>query len=500
MTSAYQQLCEKFKRIDRLDHANTFLTWDQMVMMPKNGVEARSRSLAEIADIRHELLTSDELETLFTEASEEVQAQGDRANLREMRKQWQESICLPAELVTKKILAGAKCEHAWRTQRGNSDWKGFLGNFKEVLQLARQEASLRQQANGDRFKVPYDALLDLYCSGDTSDMISSVFAGLKKRLPELIEQIVEKQSAVTVAPITGQFSVENQTTLNRRLMCDLGFDFDGGRLDVSLHPFSTGMKGDLRITTRFLESEFVNALQATAHETGHSSYEGGLPDEWAGLPAGAHRNMCIHESQSLLFEKQIFLSRAFTEYFCKSIKEIFPELASLSAEQLWRSSTRVKPSYIRTEADEVSYPMHVMLRYEIESALINGDAQAEDIPEMWESRMQEFLGLSIGDDHNNGCMQDIHWTDGAFGYFPSYTLGAVNGAQLFAKIKQLYPDWQQRFASGDVLFVRDWLKKNIWQQGSMLESQELMQQATGEGSNAAHLLAHLEARYLREEY
>ena len=500
MATAYQQLCSLFERIYRLDHASTYLNWDQMVMMPENGVESRSRSLAELADIRHELLTADHLTSVFSDAEGDVRDDSQKANLREMRRQWQQSVCLPADLVKATIMAGARCEHEWRSQRANSDWQGFLKNFTEVLALAREEAQLRQAASDGKFAVPYDALLDLHCAGDTSAMISGVFAGLREKLPEMIDKVLAKQSSEQTRAVEGNYPIAGQTTLNHQLMSALGFDFNGGRLDVSMHPFSTGVKGDLRITTRFRETEFVDALQATAHETGHASYEGGLPDEWEGLPAGAHRNMCIHESQSLLFEKQIFLSRAFSQYFTPSVHEILPSSQSLNADDLWQAYTRVKRSYIRVEADEVTYPMHVMLRYEIESALINGEAEAVDIPQMWETRMQDFLGLSVGDDHNNGCLQDIHWTDGAFGYFPSYTLGAINGAQLFATIKEEYPDWQDRFGAGDIAFVRSWLQKNIWSKGSLLESQELMNSATGQGTNSAFLLDHLQARYLEDAY
>ena len=500
MKSAYHRLCDVFERAYRLDHASTYLNWDQMVMMPQKGVEARSRAIAELADIRHELLTADELEDLFADADGDVTTPFEVANLREMRRNWQQSVCLPAELVTASIMAGAKCEHEWRSQRGNNDWTGFLANFREVLRLSRVEAGLRQSADPDRFEVPYDALLDLHCAGDTSGMISDVFAGLKKDLPALLNQVLEKQSSTQVQSMQGQYPIAQQTELNHRLMTALGFDFDGGRLDVSMHPFSTGVKGDLRITTRFRDTDFVDALQATAHETGHSSYEGGLPDEGEAMPVGAYRNMCIHESQSLLFEKQIFLSRAFTRFFAPTIHELLPASSSISADEMWQSCTRVKPSYIRVEADEVTYPLHVMLRYEIESALINADAEAEDIPAMWEERMNSYLGLSVNGDHNNGCLQDIHWTDGAFGYFPSYTLGAINGAQIFSTIKSAHPDWQERFAGGDIEFVRQWLADNIWSKGCLMESQELMTAATGEGTNAAYLINHLEARYLRAEY
>lgn len=500
MTSAYQRLCERFQRIDHLDHANTFLGWDQLVMMPKNGVEGRSRAMAEIANIRHELLADKELESMLADARGEVTLTEEQANLREMHRQWQRSNCLPSELVKKQIIAASKCEHAWRTQRGNSDWKGFLENFKDVLRLSREEAHLRQQADPERFKQPYDALLDLYCTGDTGELVSAVFSDLKKRLPDLINQVVAKQSNESTAPINGNFDIERQMRLNRKLMRDLGFDFDSGRLDVSMHPFSSGVKGDLRITTRFRDADFIEALQATAHETGHSSYEGGLPQQYDGQPVGAHRNMCIHESQSLLFEKQIFLSKAYIQYFTHAVNELLTTENPVDVDQLWFACTRVAPSYIRVEADEVTYPMHIMLRFDIESALINGEIEAEAIPELWDSGMQSLLGLSVGDDHNNGCLQDIHWTGGSFGYFPSYTMGAVNAAQLFNKLKRQHPDWQQRFMAGDIEFVRKWLEEKIWSKGCLLESQDLMHQATGEGSNAKHLIAHLEARYLNDAY
>ncbi len=281
-------------------------------------------------------------------------------------------------------------------------------------------------------------------------------------------------------------------------MSMLGFDFNAGRLDVSMHPFSTGVKGDQRITTRYRESDFADAMQATAHETGHASYEAGLPDELQSFPIGRARNMCIHESQSLMFEKQIFLSRAFGKALMEPLHRHLPTTRDVDSDTFWMAQTRVKPSFIRVEADEVTYPLHVMLRYDIESALINGHMEADDIPDAWEASLQDYLGLSVGGNHAMGCLQDIHWTDGAFGYFPSYTMGAVNAAQLTASLKQQHPDWQAQFARGDIGFVRDWLADNIWRHGCELESQQLMVAATGEGSDPKHLLAHLRNRYLHD--
>ena len=501
MTTPYEALTEHFKKLSRIEHAITYLSWDQMVMMPEQGVSRRADAMAELAAIHHDLLTADDLAEKFasaaTDASDEV-----ALSLREMKRVWSQATCLPAELVRAKIQAGSRCEHGWRTQRGDNDWAGFVVNFKEVLELGREEARLRQAADPQRFATPYDAMLDLHCSGDSKALIDSVFGRLREELPGLLKEVVAKQEAQAQAQvaITGHFEPELQQQLNHELMSALGFDFDAGRLDESVHPFSTGGAGDLRITTRFVHDGFLDALLATAHETGHASYEGGLPQALEGLPVGGHRNMSIHESQSLLFEKQIVLSRAFMEFFTPRIHSILPPTSGYSTADLWQVATRVKPGYIRVEADEVTYPLHVMLRYEIESSLINGELEADDIPDCWNEKMQSYLGLSTAGNYMDGCMQDIHWTDGAFGYFPSYTLGAVNGAQIFASIKGEHADWQERFASGDTGFVREWLEKKIWSQGALLESQPLMQAATGQTTSPEFYLQHLRDRYLQSAY
>ena len=500
MTDSRQQLNDLFTRVHRINHAITYLNWDQMVMMPGHGVEERSRCLAELSSLRHSLLTDSNMTDWFVDAEARARDLPETASLREMRRQWQASVCVPAELEEAQIIAGARCEHAWRTQRAANDWAGFLENFNEVVTLARREAKLRQAAAPERFETPYDALLDLHCAGDSSAMISKVFAELKAQLPGLLQKVMVKQESRDYTAPDGHFPIERQLELNKSLMKTLGFDFEGGRLDVSMHPFSTGGRGDSRITTRFEENEFIDALQATAHETGHASYEGNLPEEWLHLPVGHSRNMCIHESQSLLFEKQIFLSKSFFRFFVPEIHKSLPGASNRDAEELWKLSTRVKPSYIRVEADEVTYPMHVMLRFDIESALINGTIEASEIPEVWDQAMFDYLGLRTQDNHNMGCLQDIHWTDGAFGYFPSYTLGAINGAQLFATIRQQHTDWQNQLENGSVEFIRAWLNENIWKKGCFLESQELMVAATGQGTNASCLIDHLEARYLEEAY
>lgn len=502
MSTSLERLEKQFHRIVQLDHAATFLGWDQMVMMPNAGMAPRSQAMAELATLRHELLTEAAMADWLADAQQDLQSgsipESKATHIREMQRSWQQAMALPASLVHAQVLAGSKCEHGWRTQRKENDWSGFLQNFQEVVSLSREEAQCRQAQAPERFATPYDALLDLHCTGDNQKLIGGIFAELKSALPELLDKVMEKQAGQRTVDLQGHYPIEHQQALSEHLMKMLGFNFDGGRLDVSAHPFSTGVKGDQRITTRYRETDFADALQATAHETGHASYESGLPDDLQSFPLGRARNMCIHESQSLMFEKQVFLSRAFGKSLMTAMHEHLPSTSTFSSDDIWFAQTRVRPSFIRVEADEVTYPLHVMLRYDIESALINGEIEPDVIPEVWEESMQAYLGLSVNGDHAKGCLQDIHWTDGAFGYFPSYTMGAVNAAQISASIKRDHADWQQRFAQGDVSFVRDWLGAHIWQHGCEYESQELMQLATGEGSTAKHLLTHLSDRYLEE--
>ncbi|MFK7996106.1 MAG: carboxypeptidase M32 [Granulosicoccus sp.] len=502
MSHSLTYLEQQFHRIAQIDHATTFLSWDQMVMMPGDGSQPRAAALAELAGMRHEILASDSIGDSLEHLAEELDTGNLSApmqtHIKEMQLAWQQARALPAKLVHAQVLAGSECEHGWRSQKAVNDWDGFLENFQPVVELSREEAQCRQAQRPDAFETPYDALLDLHCAGDSQVLIGKVFAELKQTLPDLLRQVMDKQSGRKVCTLAGNYPVDEQRKLSEYLMKVLGFDFNGGRLDVSLHPFSTGVRGDQRITTRYRTNDFADALLATAHETGHASYESGLPEKWQSFPVGTGRNMCIHESQSLFFEKQILLSRAFGHSFLGAIHEHLPGTQGFSADDIWYAQTVVKPSFIRVEADEVTYPLHVMLRYDIESALINGDIEARMIPDLWESLLQSYLGLSTSGDHAKGCLQDIHWTDGSFGYFPSYTMGAVNAAQIAATIKNKIPAWRDHFARGDITFARDWLSENIWQHASFLESQDLMKQATGEGSSASYLLAHLNARYLEE--
>lgn len=499
MPNSYQLLEEQFQRLAQIEHAITFLQWDQLVMMPPKGNETRAKSIAELVTIHHELLSTQRIGEMLNDALDKETSLSRRRSLMEMERVWKQAVCLPAKLVKAKSLAGSKCEHGWRTQRKENDWPAFLVNFKEVVKLSQEEAQARQSAAGKQFSTPYDAMLDLHCAGESSDFIQQVFTQLKQELPDIIDRVTELQGQKRTK-LEGTYPEEAQQRLNQKLMEYLGFDFEAGRLDVSMHPFSTGGRGDQRITTRFRQSDFAEALLATAHETGHASYESGLPALWDDLPVGHARNMCIHESQSLLFEKQIFLSQQFISFFTKTIHEILPETRTHSSESLWTACTRVQPSYIRVEADEVTYPLHVILRFEIENDLINGAIGPADLPEIWDTKMREYLGLSTAGNYTDGCLQDIHWTDGSFGYFPSYTMGALNAAQLFAAIRKNHPDWREKLNQGDVTFIRQWLDTNVWSKGCTMDSQDIISAATGEETNPQYFLDHLRNRYLEGTY
>lgn len=490
--SAYSSLTAVFTRLYRYQHLGAFLSWDQAAMMPPKGNTARGAALAELDVLLHQTLTDAALPGLMAAASLEPLDADQAASLLEMRRDWESANWLPARLVEAKSLAGSRCEHAWRTQRPNNDWTGFLGNFRPVVTLAREEAQCLSQAKG---VSPYDALMDKFEPGTRSADIDVIFGDLKNWLPDLIAKVRKQQAGESVIQAQGPFAIERQRALGADIMGVLGFDFSAGRLDSSTHPFSGGVAEDVRITTRYSEDDFMRSLMGIVHETGHARYEQNLPRDTVHLPMGRARSMGIHESQSLSFEMQLGRSPAFLALISPLLKKHMGEQPAFEAANLARLFSRVQPGFIRVDADELTYPAHIVLRYEIERALIDGDIEAEDIPALWDDKMMAYLGIDTRGNFQNGCLQDIHWTMGSFGYFPSYTLGAMYAAQYFATIRQAHPDLETRVAAGDLAPIFDWLKRHIWQQASRWDTRALVQRATGEALNPRHFRAHLESRY-----
>ncbi len=494
MGQAYDKLCEQFARIYKLQHLGAICGWDQAAKMPAGGSEARAEALSELAVLIHQQFQAPALADGFAAASEETLDAEQQAALHSMRRRWQQQTLLPQALVAAKSLAGSRCEHAWRRQRAENDWAGFAASWAEVVRLGREEAVLRGEATDTS---PYDALLDLYEPGMQSAELDRVFAELDGWLPEMLQQAQVLQQQELVLEPCGPFAQPAQEALGREVMALLGFDFAHGRLDVSTHPFCGGVPEDVRITTRYGRDEFTQSLLGIIHETGHARYEQNLPSAWRYLPLGEARSMGVHESQSLLFEMQLGRSRPFLKLLAPRLRAAFGDDPAFAIDNLSRLYTRVQPGLIRVDADELSYPGHVMLRYAIERDLIEGRLEIDQVPERWDQLMQHYFGLSTAGNYRDGCMQDIHWTDGTFGYFPSYTLGALYAAQLFAAVRRDVPNLEHAIESGDLEPLFSWLRSRIWQQGSRWPTVELIEQATGEPLNTAHFRRHLEQRYLK---
>ncbi len=493
--TAYQQLERIFGRLAALGDAEGFLHWDSAVMMPPSSAASRAEQIAALQSVRHGLITDPEIADLLGEAeSRNDLTDWQQANMREMRRRWLRQTALNADLVEARAKASSACERKWRDARPKGDFSLVKNELQTLLNLVRESA----QAFGEVLDCdPYDALLDQYTPGLRKEIVEPLFDRLAEELPGQLRRILDAQSSgdSAIEP-EGPFPIEAQRALGKKLMAVIGFDFDMGRLDESLHPFSGGTPDDLRITTRYDESEFMSGLMGVLHETGHALYEKGLPKDWRLQPVGEARGMDIHESQSLLIEMQACRSLEFLTFASPLMQEAFGRSGpEWSPENLYRVYTRVEPGLIRVDADEVTYPMHVILRYRLEQALLSGDLPLDDLPGAWNEGMQELLGLTPPDDQD-GCLQDIHWFDGAFGYFPSYTFGALTAAQFFAAATESDGDILPGIGRGDFKPLYAWLGENVHGRGSLLEAPELIRRATGKDLDASIFLTHLERRYL----
>ncbi|NMD50599.1 carboxypeptidase M32 [Shewanella sp. DNRA4] len=490
-TPSYDKLTAHFQKISHFEHFSALGDWDQAAMMPLGGGSERGDAMAELALHIHSLKTAPELGDNLAQASQEALSPEQQANLREMQYQYQQATLVPGELVQAKTKMAYQCENAWREQRKNNDWQGFKPNLKAVISLAREEALIRAQALNIS---PYDALLDKFEPGMSTAKLEQTFGELKTWLPSLIQDVLAKQASEPKLTLNGPFEIKAQQALGQAVMAYLGFDFNHGRLDISSHPFCGGVPSDVRITTRYNEADFSSAIMGIVHETGHARYEQGLPKPWRGQPAGLARSMGVHESQSLFCEMQLGANPAFLRQLQPLIKQHFG--CDFSAQDLARHYTRVNPGLIRVDADEVTYPCHILLRFEAEKAFIDGSLSVDDLPDFWSSQMQQLLGINTDGNYRDGCMQDIHWAVGELGYFPSYTLGAMYAAQCrFAMERSLGPI-ENLIDNGQLSQVFDWLGKHIWSKGSLLTTDELIIQATGEPLNSQYLAKHLTQRYL----
>lgn len=494
--SAYDRLSARFARIATLGEASAVLGWDAAAMMPPGGAAARGDQFAVLAGLSHELLIAPEVadDLADAEASGMDPDPWRVQNLRLMRDARTRATALPVDLVEARARANSACEKIWREARRTSDFGLVRDHLAEVVRLTREAAAALAPALG---LSPYDALMDGFQRGigaaDVSPIFSDYEAFLARALPEALEIQARRPEPIRPA---GPFPAAAQERLCRSMAERAGLDFDFARLDRSTHPFCGGTPTDVRITTRYDEADFAQSLLGVLHETGHALYERGLPSAWARQPVGEAAGMAAHESQSLIVEMQASRSDAFLTALGPILEKTFggdpKPYQPQNLASLWR---RVSRGFIRVDADEMTYPAHVILRFRLEQALIAGDLAVADLPGAWNDGLLALLGIVPPDD-SRGCLQDIHWYDGAFGYFPSYTLGAMAAAQLMAAARRDVPDLDSALANGDLTPLTLWLRKHVHGLGSLLGFNDLLISATGKPLDPSDFTAHLARRYL----
>ena len=493
----YQQLEQEFRRLHAFRTAASILRWDSAVMMPKGSADLRGEQLAALETESHSLVTSPRVSRLLERAA--ANAQGlqtwQLANLREMRRAREHAIATPRNLVSRLAKATSRAEVRWLEAKQKSDFSIFAPHLQEVVSLIRDKAAMLGKALN---LSPYDALIDEFSPGLTTKEIDAIFTTLGRRLPGLIRDVIDLQAARQPMDISGRVAPSKQRQLALELMKTLGFPFDRGRLDESEHPFTGGAPGDIRITTRFIPTDPLSGLMGVLHETGHAMYDMGLPEQWRGQPVGYDRGMAVQESQSLLLEMLICRNRPFLRYLKPLLEKTLgvngPEW---EVENLYRLLTRVRRSLIRVDADEVTYTVHIVLRHELEKEILAGELSIKDVPEAWNTRVHDRLGVRPSNDAE-GCLQDVHWAVGSFGYFPSYSIGAVTAAQLYETLRSERPELDEEIAAGHFSGLFDWLSENVYSLGASVSTPELIKNATGKPLSAAAWLRYAEGKYLED--
>ena len=490
-TPAYDALKAHRLRIYNLEHVQAIATWDRMTYMPSGGADARAQAQAEMAAIIQNMQCGPELDDWLDQAASENLDSEDRANLALMERDRVIARAVPEELVVRRTRAIGAAAQVWPQARTGNNWTSFAAVLEPVVHCIRETA----ERLGDALGVGrYDALLDGFDRGLRGVEVRALFGEIADWLPQAVAQALARQDKET-APIVpaGPFDVQSQHRLCSQLMEALGFDFGAGRLDASRHPFTGGTPDDVRLTTCFRTDQCLTSLAAIVHESGHGLYQAGLPRRWRGQPLGEPCSASLHEAQALVFERQLAPTPAFAALLSRLLVETFGWQPAFEPDNIVKLAQRVSPGLIRVEADELTYPAHIILRTEIEMALIEREIEVDDIPALWDEKMGRLLGVDSRGNFADGPLQDIHWSQGMFGYFPAYLLGAMAAAQLFAGFEK------SREAEGaeppPVEALRHWLEDRVWSQGAKLTTNALMRSATGTPLSADALRAHLRSRY-----
>lgn len=496
--SPYKQLEMEWQRLHAFGGALSLLRWDAAVMMPRGSADVRGEQLAAIETEQHAILTAPKVSRLLdrAQAAEGTLDDWQRANLREMRRQRDRAIATPASLIGRLARATSVAEVRWAEARQKKDFALFAPCLEQVLVLVRDKAALLGQALN---LSPYDALMDGYTPGLRAETIDGIFRQLSGRLPSLVREAIARQAAAPALPLTGRFTPARQRALITEVMQAFGFPFDRGRLDESDHPFTEGVAGDIRVTTRLDPQDPFKGLLAAMHETGHALYDLGVPQAWQAQPVGKQRGMALEESQSLFIEMIVCRSRPFLTWLRPLLaRHLGAEGAAWEPANLYRHVTRVQRGAIRVDADELTYPMHILLRHGIERDLLDGRLAVRDLPDAWNQGMRDRLDVAPAD-AAEGCLQDVHWAHGAFGYFPSYAIGGVIAAQLFESLRIDVPDVSARVERGDFAAITGWLSGHVHSAAARLAPGRLVEEVTGKPLTAAPALRYLERRYLEDD-
>ncbi|HTL57180.1 MAG TPA: carboxypeptidase M32 [Candidatus Limnocylindrales bacterium] len=489
---SYRKLLKRAHQIALLSTAAETLTWDLETYMPSKALAFRAEQLAHLAGQKHRLFTASSTGAWISECEQHgfTPDSAETANVREWRRLYDRATKLSASLVEKFERTRAHARAVWKEARQKSNFKIFKPHLEKLLELNRR------RADGWGFvDTPYDALLAEFEPGTRTAQIRTLFGELRPALAPILEAARARSAAIPKDLLHGNYPVAAQQALNREIAEAIGFDFDAGRIDTTTHPFCITLgPADCRLTTRYNEQDFTQSLYGVLHEAGHGLYEQGLPAEHFGTPLGIAASLGIHESQSRLWENHVGRDPAFWERWYPLACRHFPDLKRLTPAQLAAAANRVSPSFIRVEADQVTYDLHIILRFEVEVRLVEGQLAVRDVPAFWNQEFEKMLGLKVTKD-SEGCLQDIHWSLGDMGYFPTYTLGNLNAAQLMRWAKTDQPGLAAELAQGEYAGLLKWLREKIHSQGLRYLPQSLIQRATGEPTGVRH---HLE--YLREKF
>lgn len=504
LPKSYEHLTSLYKDISSLSEILGLLSWDEQVMMPSGASESRGKQKAVLSSIIHSKSTSDELKQAITNANtDKINLNPyEQANVRDIQRQYQHSINVPSELEREIAIHESECVQQWVTARKNNDFNSFAPTLNKMFTLSKQKAISMNPDNADNV---YDTMIDVFERGMSSDRLKEIFDGIEKPLKKILDQALndKKNCKKIIHPALlggAEWTIEKQESLCDEISKILGYDFSKGRLDKSVHPFTGGAgPQDVRITTRYSENIPFEGITSVIHELGHAFYEQGRNEKYLNLPVSEALSMGVHESQSLFWERMIGLNINFCKFILPILHKHLPHTKeqNVSADDLWFALNQVKPDYIRVEADELTYPFHIIIRFELERKIMcDNNFDIMDLPKIWNESMHRYLGVQVDQD-DKGCLQDIHWPSGAVGYFPSYSLGAMMAAQLFRFLKmEVFTDIDDIIRRGEYDTIRLWLKENIHEKGSLYTSMdELLENVTGHPLNPKYFIEYLDEKF-----